>query len=197
MVVEPLVQGAAGMLVAAAGLSARRQRALRRARRVPDLRRGRDRLRPHRHDVRLRPGGRGSRSPLPGKGIDRRLPAARGDAHDRARLQGLPRAATTDLRTFFHGHTYTGNPLACAAAIASLDVFAEERTLERLQPKIDLFEQLIGDLVAPLDHVAEVRRRGLMCGIELCADPRSGIATTRPSAWDTRLRSRPEPAARS
>jgi adenosylmethionine---8-amino-7-oxononanoate aminotransferase len=79
-----------------------------------------------------------------------------------------------ELRTFFHGHTYTGNPLACAAALASLDVFAEERTLERLQPKIELLGQLLADLVAPLDHVAEVRQKGFMCGIELCADPPVG-----------------------
>jgi adenosylmethionine-8-amino-7-oxononanoate aminotransferase len=79
-----------------------------------------------------------------------------------------------DFRTFFHGHTYTGNPLACAAALATLDVFEQERTLDRLQPKIELLDQLLGDLVAPLDHVTEVRRCGFMCGIELAADPRNG-----------------------
>jgi adenosylmethionine---8-amino-7-oxononanoate aminotransferase len=77
-----------------------------------------------------------------------------------------------EWRTFFHGHTYTGNPLACSAAIANLDVFEEERTLERLQPKIELLNQLLEELVAPLDHVAQIRRAGFMCGIELAADPR-------------------------
>jgi adenosylmethionine-8-amino-7-oxononanoate aminotransferase len=75
-----------------------------------------------------------------------------------------------EFRTFFHGHTYTGNPLACAAGIASLDVFREERTLERLAPKIDL----LGELLAPLaEHpaVAEVRRCGFMAGIELVEHP--------------------------
>jgi adenosylmethionine---8-amino-7-oxononanoate aminotransferase len=72
-----------------------------------------------------------------------------------------------EFRTFFHGHTYTGNPLACAAALATLDVFEQERTLERLEAKAALLEQLLNDLVAPLPHVAGVRRCGLMCGIEL------------------------------
>jgi adenosylmethionine---8-amino-7-oxononanoate aminotransferase len=71
-----------------------------------------------------------------------------------------------EFRTFFHGHTYTGNPLACAAALASLEVFEEERTIERLQPKIEL----LGELLEPVRNhpaVAEVRRCGFMVGIEL------------------------------
>lgn len=75
-----------------------------------------------------------------------------------------------EFRTFFHGHTYTGNPLACAAGIATLDVFGEERTLERLQPKIELLGELLEPLVAH-PAVAEVRRRGFMVGIELVEHP--------------------------
>jgi adenosylmethionine-8-amino-7-oxononanoate aminotransferase len=75
-----------------------------------------------------------------------------------------------DFRTFFHGHTYTGNPLACAAGLATLDVFEEERTLERLQPKIELLEELL-DEVAAMPEVAEVRRRGFMTGIQLGDHP--------------------------
>ncbi|MEX0993220.1 MAG: adenosylmethionine--8-amino-7-oxononanoate transaminase [Solirubrobacterales bacterium] len=77
-----------------------------------------------------------------------------------------------EFRSFFHGHTYTGNPLACAAALASLDVFEQERTLERLQSKIELLDQLLHERIAPLAHVAEVRQRGFMCGVELMAAPR-------------------------
>jgi adenosylmethionine---8-amino-7-oxononanoate aminotransferase len=76
-----------------------------------------------------------------------------------------------ELKTFFHGHTYTGNPLACAAALASLQVFDQERTLERLQPKIALLGDLLAREVAPLDTVAEVRQRGMMVGIELTGFP--------------------------
>ena len=79
--------------------------------------------------------------------------------------------AHEQFRTFFHGHTYTGNPLACAAALASLDVFEEERTLERLQPKLALLGKLLDEHVAPLPCVREIRRRGFMTGIELTGFP--------------------------
>ncbi len=71
-----------------------------------------------------------------------------------------------EYRTFFHGHTYTGNPLACAAAIANLDAFVSERTMLRLQPKIRLLDELLAD-VARMPEVAEVRGRGFMVGIDL------------------------------
>ncbi|HEY1355076.1 MAG TPA: adenosylmethionine--8-amino-7-oxononanoate transaminase [Solirubrobacterales bacterium] len=76
-----------------------------------------------------------------------------------------------EQRTFFHGHTYTGNPLACAAALANLETFERERTLARLQPKIRLLDELLADL-AGLPGVVEVRSRGMMVGIDLGAhDP--------------------------
>ncbi len=74
--------------------------------------------------------------------------------------------APEEQRTFFHGHTYTGNPLACAAALANLDVFESERTLERLQPKIRLLAELLEEIEA-MPEVAEVRWRGFMVGIDL------------------------------
>jgi adenosylmethionine-8-amino-7-oxononanoate aminotransferase len=75
-----------------------------------------------------------------------------------------------ELRTFFHGHTYTGNPLACAAALATLDVFEEERTLEH----VGVLETVLAEALEPiagLGAVAEVRRCGLMTGIELGGFP--------------------------
>jgi adenosylmethionine---8-amino-7-oxononanoate aminotransferase len=74
--------------------------------------------------------------------------------------------APEEHRTFFHGHTYTGNPLACAAAIANLEAFEQERTLLRLQPKIRLLGELLGE-VEEMPQVAEVRGRGFMVGIDL------------------------------
>jgi len=76
-----------------------------------------------------------------------------------------------DFRTFFHGHTYTGNPLACAAGIATLELFDHKRTLARLQPKIDLLTRLLEQRIGPLPAVAEIRQRGFMVGIELTPSP--------------------------
>ena len=65
-----------------------------------------------------------------------------------------------ELRTFFHGHTYTGNPLACAAALASLEIFTKERTLEHLGRKIFLLAELLNSEIHPLAHVADIRSGG-------------------------------------
>jgi len=78
----------------------------------------------------------------------------------------------SEYRTFFHGHTYTGNALACAAGLASLDVFEKDRVLERIGELGSALGGLLGP-VADMPHVGEVRRRGLMVGIELVADRRT------------------------
>lgn len=74
-----------------------------------------------------------------------------------------------DHRTLYHGHSYSANPITCAAATATLDVFEQERTLERLAPKIDYLRALLKPL-HDHPHVGQVRQRGFMAGIELVAD---------------------------
>ena len=74
-----------------------------------------------------------------------------------------------EFKTFFHGHTYTGNPLACAAAIANLEVFEEEEVMEKLQDKIAFLTEKLKPFRS-LDHVGDVRQCGVMVGIELVAD---------------------------
>jgi adenosylmethionine-8-amino-7-oxononanoate aminotransferase len=71
-----------------------------------------------------------------------------------------------ELRTFFHGHTYTGNPLACAAAIANLYLFAREHTLKKLRPKIAFLSKEL-ERFKKLKHVGEIRQKGFMVGMEL------------------------------
>ena len=139
-------------------------------RRAADLRRGGHRLRPHRPDVRLRARGRRARLLLClAKGITGGyLPLAATLATERI-YEGFL-GEHEEFRTFFHGHTYTGNPLACAAALATLGLFDQESTLERLQPKIELLADLL-EPVAVLPAVAEVRQRGFMVGIELAGFP--------------------------
>ncbi|TMA65441.1 MAG: aminotransferase class III-fold pyridoxal phosphate-dependent enzyme, partial [Deltaproteobacteria bacterium] len=86
-----------------------------------------------------------------------------------------------EFRTFFHGHTYTGNALACAIGLASLGLFEEERTLERLAPKVARLRERLGADVAPLPHVGDVRQQGVMVGIELVQE-RASRAPYPPAA---------------
>jgi adenosylmethionine-8-amino-7-oxononanoate aminotransferase len=79
--------------------------------------------------------------------------------------------AFDEFRTFFHGHTYTGNPLSCAAGIATLETFERERTLEALPAKIELLARLLDHRIAMLPGVVEVRQRGFMVGIQLIEQP--------------------------
>ncbi len=85
-----------------------------------------------------------------------------------------------EMKTFFYGHSYTGNPLGCAAALATLAVFREERVLEKLQPKIALLTELLAGLQAAHPrHVGGVRQCGFIAGIDLLQD----TATGTPWPW--------------
>ena len=75
-----------------------------------------------------------------------------------------------DFKTFFHGHTYTGNPLGCAAALANLALFDREKMIERMQAKIAYLRERLKADFAPLSHVSDVRQWGYMIGIELVED---------------------------
>lgn len=84
-----------------------------------------------------------------------------------------------ELKTFFHGHTFTGNPLACAVALKSLELFEQNRLLELVQERS---RQLSAWLVRLAAHpqVGEVRQCGLAAGIELVRDK----ATKEPYPWE-------------
>lgn len=75
----------------------------------------------------------------------------------------------TQAKTFQHGHTYGGNPLGAAVALATLRVFEEEGTLGAMRPKVDLLARRLAGL-GDHRHVGDVRQRGLMAGVELVAD---------------------------
>jgi len=88
----------------------------------------------------------------------------------------------SELKTFFHGHTFTGNPIACAAALASLDLFEKDSLLASLPTKISYLEKRLRDMDA-LDHVGETRRVGMIGGIELVRDKE----TRAPYPWEERV----------
>ena len=182
LVIEPLMQGAAGMLKAPAGF-------LKEARRLTK-----------KYDVLLICdevatgfGRTGKLFACEHEGVSPDLMAiAKGI------LSGgiLPLAATLaseriykgflfpykDEKTFFHGHTYTGNPLACAAAIENLNIFKREKTLQKLQPKIRYLKSAL-QRFDKHPHVKEVRQVGMMIGIELVKDKKR----QKPYAWQEKI----------
>jgi adenosylmethionine-8-amino-7-oxononanoate aminotransferase len=87
-----------------------------------------------------------------------------------------------EMKTFFHGHTFTGNPIACAAALAGLELFAKDRLLDNLPKKIDYLEQRFRSLLH-LKHVGDVRQAGMIGGIELVR----GKETKEPFPWEERV----------
>ena len=87
-------------------------------------------------------------------------------------------AEQKDFKTFFHGHTYTGNPLCCAAALANLQVFENKGVIKKLTPKIKYLEKKLA-MFYNLRHVGHVRSLGFMVGIELVRNK----ATKKAYSW--------------
>ncbi|MDV6378007.1 adenosylmethionine--8-amino-7-oxononanoate transaminase [Sporosarcina sp. GW1-11] len=75
-----------------------------------------------------------------------------------------------EMKTFFHGHSYTGNQLGCAVALANLEIFEKEQLVQQAAEKSVVLKQLLED-VKQLPHVGDVRQCGLMCGVEIVKDP--------------------------
>ncbi|MBI5678001.1 MAG: aminotransferase class III-fold pyridoxal phosphate-dependent enzyme, partial [Planctomycetes bacterium] len=88
----------------------------------------------------------------------------------------------SELKTFFHGHTYTGNPLGCAAALASMELFEKEHILENLEPKIKHLQTKLKSFES-LNYVGDVRQCGLIAAIELVRDK----TTKEPYPWEERV----------
>jgi len=74
------------------------------------------------------------------------------------------------LKTFYHGHTYAGNPLAAAAALATLDIFHDEATLENVATRSQELREALETRIASHPLVGNIRQRGLIAAIELVAD---------------------------
>lgn len=75
----------------------------------------------------------------------------------------------TNLKTLFHGHSYTGNQLGCAVAIANLDLFEKDQIVQQVAQKSEYLHELFKDM-ADMPHVGDIRQLGFMCGIEIVYD---------------------------
>lgn len=79
-----------------------------------------------------------------------------------------------ERKTFYHGHTYTGNPLACAVALAAIKIFEKEKTLEKLRPKVHWLANAMQDFYE-IPQVGDIRLCGFVVGIELVQDPEKRV----------------------
>ncbi len=77
---------------------------------------------------------------------------------------------------FYYGHSYTANPIGCAAALASLKIFDAEKVLEQIPDKIAFLKQQLAELKSSSVHIVDVRQCGLIAGIQL--SPGLGIQAT-------------------
>jgi len=75
----------------------------------------------------------------------------------------------TDYKTFYHGHSYTGNNLACAAGLASLEIFQKDSVIEKLPPKMEVIARYM-EKFNRMQHVGDARQCGMLAGIELMQD---------------------------
>ncbi len=89
-----------------------------------------------------------------------------------------------NLTAFLHSHSYTGNPLACSAALATLDIFASDDPLTTNRAKAERLGRRAREL-ADHPHVAEVRQTGMIVAVEFVRDKR----TREPYAWQERRKS--------
>jgi lysine---8-amino-7-oxononanoate aminotransferase len=88
----------------------------------------------------------------------------------------------TSLKTFFHGHSYTGNQLGCATALANLEIYERDNLIGKVQEKTEI----IHSLLAPLNdhpHVSSIRQLGMICGIELVQHK----ASKKSFPWEERV----------
>lgn len=102
-------------------------------------------------------------------------------------------AAPADYKQFFHGHTFTANPLGCAVALASLALFEEEKTLVHTARLAEQLEHHLG-LLARQPGVKSVRQRGVMVGVDLCATDGSDLEPAAQTGHRVCMASRPRGA---
>ncbi|MFY2157937.1 adenosylmethionine--8-amino-7-oxononanoate transaminase [Cytobacillus firmus] len=87
-----------------------------------------------------------------------------------------------EMKTFFHGHSYTGNQLGCAVALANLEIYEKENLVEQAARKAEVIQSELAALKS-LKHVGDIRQVGLMCCIELVQEKETG----KPFPWESRM----------